>query len=98
MKIDNVKVICNNCNNAFSISNFEIVDQASYDNGDYRMGVEMEYRLSASGCCPKCGNEINITGTIWEYPKGCLNDSDFCCEGAVIDQEPNVEFFENDQE
>ncbi len=41
---------------------------------DRGMGPEIEHTISHNGECPRCGKQFEISGAIYEYPMGALND------------------------
>lgn len=48
------------------------------------MGPENEYQATEYVECDKCGNEINITFSVWEYPVGIHNYDEIEMDGATL--------------
>jgi hypothetical protein len=50
-----------------------VVDESTCDR---EMGMETEYTIEECKIlCDECGQEFEVTGSIWEYPEGCENEN-----------------------
>jgi ribosomal protein S27E len=78
-----IDVKCDNCShtNAIDRNDMEIELVASYKRG---MGPENEYHSSTEISCEKCGENITIDYSAWEYPAGCYNCSDIDISGGQL--------------
>lgn len=73
---DHIKITCPCCKKSFNFY-FEdfIVDTDVDDNRG--MGSETEYVIECEDYeCSHCSRTLLISGSIWEYPVGVLNDSE----------------------
>ena len=64
---------CEQCGHKICI---DLIDYAETSSAiaDRGMGPEIEHTISHNGECPRCGKQFEISGAIYEYPMGALND------------------------
>jgi hypothetical protein len=68
-----MKVRCDKCQKVHIIESEE-TDFEITNSQERQMGPENEYGWEESIEC-ECGNEIEITCEVWEYPEGAINNS-----------------------
>lgn len=91
MKIIKPLVVeCEECNNTIEID----TDMECVASDERNMGIEIEYEGVVEACCPKCGNDIYVKFSAWEYPEGALNYYDTIVDGVIIIKEPTFSCYD----
>lgn len=94
--VDNLIIKYDSCYSIYEI------DKDSLDMNTYsyerNMGVEVEYNFLGVYCCEECGNSMEYTVKVFEYPLGSLNYEDYESKGCTFVEEPSitVKYFEFD--
>jgi len=74
---------CQKCSNELAIDGSDIcMDAVSSE--ERGMGPEVGYEGELECECPKCGNNVLIRHSAWEYPVGALNYSENEVEGGQL--------------
>lgn len=93
-----------NCDNCGQISTYRrnefTLDFDAVGTDSRSMGDENEYESIEYVECQNCGNEIEITFKVWEYPIGCHNYDEIEITGAsLISSFPfSVNFYDSDDQ
>lgn len=78
-------VECRNCLHLIEISDMDLESVASYERN---MGPEIEYEGGRNIYCEKCGAEINILVSVWEYPEGAVNYVSIESDDVLVVEDP----------
>ena len=72
-------VKCPHCGQKVSIPCDDlVVDTTGYER---EMGTETEYSIECDAySCPRCGKDLVLHGSIWEYPEGIENENTVAAE------------------
>lgn len=73
---------CSNCHHEYKLSS-EDFDFEAVSGSERGMGEETEYVSDFHSFCDECGQGINISFKVWEYPAGAINLEDHSETGAV---------------
>ncbi len=77
--------ICDRCGKRHQYSESDIdLDFECVGSDERSMGTENEYQHTEYIDCEECGNEINVTFSVWEYPIGAHNYDDIDIDGATL--------------
>lgn len=83
--LDHLRLSCGICGSIFEADLSDMDFQWEIESISERsMGDETEYSCTLSFECPHCGNILELTPHIWEYPIGAFNYKRIDCEGGVI--------------
>lgn len=76
---------CNNCDwhNEIDVNDLEL-DFECVDSDERNMGTENQYQAIASIICNHCGEDIEGTFSVWEYPVGSINYEEIELQGADV--------------
>lgn len=61
------------------------------------MGVERTFEALYDRTC-ECGNRIEITAEVWEYPEGAFNCKDVKCSGGKVVVRPKLRIVNDEQD
>lgn len=76
---------CNRCNHRHYYEKEDLdLDFECISSDERNMGPENEYQAIEYFECNECGNEINITFGVWEYPIGIHNYDDVEIDGGTL--------------
>lgn len=78
-------VECKNCLHLIEINDIDLDAVASYERN---MGAEIEYEGEENFYCEKCGAEINMCISVWEYPQGAINYTSIESEAIIVIENP----------
>lgn len=68
------------------------LDWEVVDVDERQMGAETTYQADWEDTCPQCGASVSAQFSTWEYPSGCINNSDAEYSGIVpVDSEECIE-------
>lgn len=85
LNLDHLRLSCGNCGCIFEADLSDKEFQWEIESISERsMGDETEYSCTLSFECPHCGNVLELTPHIWEYPIGTFNYKRIDCEGGII--------------
>lgn len=88
---------CENCGAEYRID-LDSLDEECYVGEERGMGEEVEHNFIGECQCESCGNELNYSIQIFEYPVGAIN---YCgkdsarCE-ILVSPEPAVKYYDCD--
>lgn len=88
-KNDIIKVRCLECRESQSIK----VNHVGTEKEQRTMGFEYEHEFTGEINCDKCGENLKLLITVYEYPKGIVNYIDIADENCVVTDEINNESF-----
>jgi predicted SprT family Zn-dependent metalloprotease len=66
-----------------------LLDFDCVEEEEREMGVERTYETTSPYAC-QCGNTIEITFEVWEYPEGAYNCENCSCSGGEVTVKPKV--------
>ena len=84
---DSIIVRCGKCGELFAIDDTDL--EFNWEGSaieDRQMGCEYEYTSEENCECPNCGNEIELTLKIWEYPAGVFNGEEIEIDGGEVEK------------
>ena len=99
---DSLLIRCNTCGELFELNAGDLC--FDWEGGvvdDRGMGPEAEYESQEYCSCPNCGNQLDLTLQVWEYPMGAFNTQNIEINGGEIEESINLESyisFENYEE
>jgi len=73
------KVICSECDKEYEIE----VQYECVSSDERQMGAELEFQYSDELKC-ECGNNMVMDLKYWEYPEGCINDTEDSSSGCEV--------------
>lgn len=83
---------CKNCGNEFESWSEELgLEWENSVNCERGMGEEILWSSEGYVCCPHCGQQIDVSLEIYEYPVGIHNYGSINCENGDIINNPNME-------
>lgn len=95
MSTKSFDIRCCKCHKKITVlSEGSVLEVFSQDHGDDCMGIEGIYEFKQELCCPKCGQNIEVTCTGSEYPAGCFNDAWYEISGADFLKTPSIAVFD----
>lgn len=85
LNLEYLRLACGNCGCNFEadLSDKEFLWEIE-SISERSMGDETEYSCTLFFECPHCGNILELTPHIWEYPIGAFNYRLIDCEGGII--------------
>lgn len=85
LNLEFLRLSCGNCGCNFEADLSDVDFQWEVESISKRsMGEETEYCCTLPFECSYCGNILEVTPHIWEYPIGAFNFKRIDCEGGVI--------------
>ena len=79
-----LKLECDKCNKINTYNKSELdLDFEIVGTENMPMGIECQYQFNTAYTCD-CGNTIEITFDVWEYPIGVQNCDDVTVDGAKL--------------
>lgn len=76
---------CSKCGKRHHYKEDELeMDFECVGSDERNMGPENEYQATEYFECDECGNDINITFSVWEYPVGIHNYDDIEIDGGTL--------------
>jgi len=89
-------IICEKCNHHNTVYKSDMDWKSiSYEKPDFQMGAEVEHYCNHTIFCEKCGKEIEIDYSAWEYPTGCFETSNIeILGGELLSGFNEVEMFQ----
>lgn len=98
LPIEILKFECNQCGRIHQYNKRQLSLEFECIGSDERnMGVENEYQAKEFFDC-KCGSNIEVTFSVWEYPIGIHNYDEITIEGGTLIQgfQPTIDLYDND--
>ena len=92
-----MKVRCNKCKEEHIILPEDTDFEDSYGGEERSMGTENGYVWEETIEC-ECGNEIEITCEVWEYPVGVFNNDNVTINGGTLIEKFDYDFQESDDD
>lgn len=89
---------CNQCGRIHQYNKRQLsLDFECIGSDERDMGIENEYQAEEIFNC-ECGNEIEVTFSVWEYPIGIHNYDEITIEGGTLIQgfQPTIDLYDND--
>lgn len=83
-----VKPIVLECKNCLHLMEIETVDLEAVASYERNMGAEIEYESDQDFYCDKCGAEITMRVSVWEYPEGAINYVSIESEDVSVVENP----------
>ena len=85
LNLEYLRLACGNCGCNFEADLSDVDFQWEIESISERpMGEETEYCCTLPFECPYCGNILEVTPHVWEYPMGTFNYKIIDCEGGII--------------
>lgn len=89
---DDIYLRCDKCHRIIRFSkDRSMLTTRHYDHGEYGMGMEICYYIDNNGTCDICGNSIDLSISVAEYPEGALDSINYDINGGCIVKEPRIE-------
>ena len=96
--IEKLKFWCDRCGRIHQYNKRQLrLDFECIGSDERNMGIENEYQAKEYFGC-QCGNDIEVTFSIWEYPIGNHNYDEITIEGGTLIQgfHPTIDLYDND--
>lgn len=90
-----VVVECKNCLHLMEIEDVNLDAVASYERN---MGAEIEYESEQDFYCDKCGAEITMRISVWEYPEGAVDYVSIESDDALVVEDPIFSCYDDFEE
>jgi len=90
-----IEVTCEKCDTIQTIT----ADQFTFEcegSDEREMGSEFEYSAEEQFHCSKCGKNITVKVSVWEYPEGVFNTEDHSTNDGVIKGTLDFDFSDSD--
>lgn len=98
LPVEILKFECNQCGRIHQYNKYQLRLEFECVGSDERnMGIEHEYEAKEYFGC-QCGNDIEVTFSVWEYPIGIHNYDEITIEGGTLIQgfQPTIDLYDND--